>query len=605
MGVVYRAYHPELERTGAVKIMNALSPDRDSVTRFRHEAQAIAKLRHPNIVDVYDFGTFEGTPYMVVEYVPGGSLAARMANGKLGQATALKYLRGIAAGLDYAHAHGVVHRDIKPANVLLSADDTPVLADFGLAKLLQGTSLKSLTGVTTGTPAYMAPEQVAGHQVGPAADRYSLATIAYEMLTGVIPFDGYALMEMLYAHVHNEPPAPSSRLPDLSADVDAVLLRGLAKDPGARWPTATAFVDALEAALTGPQVPQNGHANGVAPVVEKTMVAAPALASTVPMTPRAVAKRARPLPQSATVAIPLTEPLAVPATEQIPRPRVRPWMRPDRRVWFGLAALLVLLLIFGTCEVLAQAVTLEVNPSTASRGDVVTVTATHVPANQVGEIQLWSVVHTFPFLADSNGKVRVYLTVPYDVALGDHTVKICWSDSCHAQQPLRVVSGVAQVLPTPAGNQTPAASPSASATPAAAPTGAPSAAPTAPPTHSSGTPPPTNPPTNPPTPPPTANPCPGNTNTPALTPASQSILLSGGNASVAGSNFTPNSTVTLTYYAPSTGPAYRTCTVTAACNGSFPTQTFATKPTLVLRTDKVVACDVKKGCVSATINIVL
>ncbi|HEV3094385.1 MAG TPA: protein kinase, partial [Solirubrobacteraceae bacterium] len=312
MGVVYRAYHPELERTGAVKIMNALSPDRDSVTRFRHEAQAIAQLRHPNIVNVYDFGTFEGTPYMVVEYVPGGSLAARMADKRLDQATALRYMRGIAAGLDYAHAHGVVHRDVKPANVLLSADDTPVLADFGLAKLLQGTSLKSLTGVTTGTPAYMAPEQVAGHQVGPAADRYSLATIAYEMLTGVIPFDGYALMEMLYAHVHNEPPAPSSRLPNLSPDVDAVLLRGLAKDPSARWPTATSFVEALDAALAERAVPRTIRAPVVAPRTEEPVVMAPALASTVPMTPAAVAERVRAEPIAGTVAMPFPAPATRP-----------------------------------------------------------------------------------------------------------------------------------------------------------------------------------------------------------------------------------------------------------------------------------------------------
>src|SRR5437773_5532883 len=153
MGLVYRAYHAQLERTVAIKIMQAISPDPSSVARFRHEAQAIARLRHPNLVDVYDFGEFEGTPYMIVEYVPGGSLANRMAEGGLDRRTALRYLRGIAAGLDYAHSRGVVHRDVKPANVLLAADDSPVLADFGLAKLMQGSSLKSMTGVTTGTPA--------------------------------------------------------------------------------------------------------------------------------------------------------------------------------------------------------------------------------------------------------------------------------------------------------------------------------------------------------------------------------------------------------------------------------------------------------------------
>src|SRR5690348_13932472 len=247
MGVVYRADHSELERTGAVKVMQAITPDPGTVARFRHEAQAIAKLRHPNIVDVYDFGEFDGTPYMIVEYVPGGSLSSRMSQGQLDHATALKYLRGIAAGLDYAHQHGVVHRDVKPANVLLTDDDATVLADFGLAKLLQGSSLKSMTGVTTGTPAYMAPEQVTGSKVGPASDRYSLATIAYEMLTGVIPFDGEALMELLYAQVHRLPVLPSARLPDLGPAVDEVIMRGLAKDPDARWESSTAFVDALEA----------------------------------------------------------------------------------------------------------------------------------------------------------------------------------------------------------------------------------------------------------------------------------------------------------------------------------------------------------------------
>src|SRR5690348_18275649 len=127
-------------------------------------------MRHPNIVDVYDFGEYEGTPYMIVEYVAGGSLASKMAHGRLDQETAIRILRGIAAGLDYAHAHGVVHRDVKPANVLLTAEESPVLADFGLAKLMQGSSLKSMTGVTTGTPAYMAPEQVTGERVGPRSE---------------------------------------------------------------------------------------------------------------------------------------------------------------------------------------------------------------------------------------------------------------------------------------------------------------------------------------------------------------------------------------------------------------------------------------------------
>jgi hypothetical protein len=263
MGTVYRAYHAQLERTGAVKVMQAISPDRDAVSRFRHEAQAIAKMRHPNVLNVFDFGEYEGTPYMIVEYVPGGSLAGRMSQGPLDRATALRFLRGIAAGLDYAHAQGIVHRDVKPANVLLEGRDS-VLADFGLASC-PGSSVKSMTGVTTGTPAYIAPEQVSGHQVGPAADRYSLATIAYEMLTGSIPFEGEGVIELLYAHVHRDPALPSTLRSDLNESVDAVIMRGLAKDPKARWATCEAFVTALTAAL-----------GGKAPaVVERTIAMAP------------------------------------------------------------------------------------------------------------------------------------------------------------------------------------------------------------------------------------------------------------------------------------------------------------------------------------------
>src|SRR5438132_10307493 len=184
-------------------------------SRFRREAQAIAQMRHPNILNVFDFGEYQGPPYMIVEYVPGGSLSSRMKAGPLDTATVLEYLDGIASGLDYAHSLGIVHRDVKPANVLLARDGTPIIADFGLVKLLQSKSMMSMTGMTTGTPAYMAPEQVTGSQVGPSADRYSLATMAYEMLTGSFPFEDDSVLEMLYAHVHREPALPTARRPEL------------------------------------------------------------------------------------------------------------------------------------------------------------------------------------------------------------------------------------------------------------------------------------------------------------------------------------------------------------------------------------------------------
>jgi hypothetical protein len=443
MGLVYRAYHPQLERTGAVKVLQAITPDPDTVARFRHEAQAIARLRHPNILDVYDFGEHQGTPYMIVEYVAGGSLAGRLQQGPIDQATAIKFLRGIASGLDYAHANGVVHRDVKPANVLLTTDDTPVLADFGLAKLMQGSSLKSMTGVTTGTPAYMAPEQVTGSQVGPPADRYALASIAYEMLTGVIPFDGEALLELLYAQVHREPPPPSSRNPSLSPACDAVIMRGLAKNPAARWESCTAFVDALAAGL----------AMRTGPVAAKTMVmAAAAVASTVPLAPSPLAAPTAPLPAPAAGAAVAQPPPAAPAKR-----------RSRKGAIAILAAAIIVLLLIGAVLVSAagRQTTLSLSSDSVVPGASLVVNATNVPANQTGEIQLWSVLHTFAFRSDANGKVAIDITVPRDIGAGDHLVKVCWAGTCHAQSTLHVIASVATATPTPSPSPTTSPSPAA------------------------------------------------------------------------------------------------------------------------------------------------
>ena len=454
MGVVYRAYHHDLERTGAVKVMQAISPDADTVARFRHEAQAIAQLRHPNIVNVYDFGDYQGTPYMIVEYVPGGSLAGRMAQGRLDRATTIRFLRGIAAGLDYAHAHGVVHRDVKPANVLLTADDTPVLADFGLAKLLQGSSLKSMTGVTTGTPAYMAPEQVTGAKIGPAADRYSLATIAYEMVTGVIPFDGLALMELLYAQVHRDPDLPSSRNPSLPPAVDSVIMRGLAKDPAARWESCTAFVDALAAAADGAS----------RPAFAQTMVMQPpVVSSTVPLAAAAVAVAvAAPPVAQPTVAVAYPAPVVATAAE--PKPQ-RSRKAAAAFVAAGLIVALLIVAIVARQLISRGQPAMTIAPTTAVPGENVTVTASHLPANQLGEIQLHSTLRTYAFRADRNGDLATDITVPNNVGFGDHLVEICWNGTCHVHTTLRVVSRVALASPTPIANATP----SAAATPTSIP----------------------------------------------------------------------------------------------------------------------------------------
>jgi serine/threonine protein kinase len=587
MGLVYKAYHAQLERTGAVKVLQGIAPDADTTSRFRHEAQAIAQMRHPNILNVYDFGELDGTPYMIVEYVPGGSLADRLSQGRLDQATGLRYLRGIAAGLDYAHAHGIVHRDVKPANVLLEPDDTPVLADFGLAKLLRGSSLKSMSGVTTGTPAYMAPEQVVGSKIGPAADRYSLATIAYEMLTGAIPFGGDALLELLYAQVHRDPPVPSSRNSALSPQVDAVVMRGLAKDPEARWPSCTAFVTALEQALGDTPAP----VLATAPLQERTLVMAPAGSATAPMSKLAPVATA-PLPTR-----PIPHPNATVALAFEP-PAQKPQRQSRKRVWVvgSIALVALLLLTLGVCAAASQP-TLKLSPTTVVPGQSVLVTATHIPPNQAGEIRLQSQTLNFPYRADGNGVVSRLIRVPSDFELGDHTVSICWNASCHASQRLVVVSSVAEVIPgpspTPSAGATPSATPgtTAHATPTARPTVAPRSTPTAKP--------PPSPKPTPPPPSPTPNPCPTPSQGAVVTTSPGTIVAGITTVTVAGQNFTPRKTVILKYYLGST--LKKMWSATVACNGSFTTA--FTPGVLDLGSASVTANDAYGRSASATFSV--
>lgn len=249
MGTVFMARHEALDRTAAVKVMLAIGGDDAAVSRFNREGRAIALLRHPNVVTVYDYGEYEGTPYMIEEYVPGGSLADRLKKGRPDRTVTLKILRGIAAGLDYAHGKGIVHRDVKPLNVLMAQDDSPVIADFGLARVAQQPAMTA-SSVATGTPAYMAPEQISDvGEIGPHTDLYALASVAYEMLTGRLPYESDDLVRLLMAKIKDDPVPPGRYDPELPKRVDSILLRGLARQPAARWSSCAAMVEALAGVL--------------------------------------------------------------------------------------------------------------------------------------------------------------------------------------------------------------------------------------------------------------------------------------------------------------------------------------------------------------------
>lgn len=248
MGSVYKARDTILERDVALKVLSpTLANDDSFVERFRLEARALARLDHPGIVKVFDADWADNRLFLVMEFVEGGSLADLIqAEGALSPPLVVKLLKQVASGLDYAHQRGLVHRDIKPANILLDTQGNARITDFGLVK--ESETNLTADGMRLGTPAYMAPEQIQGMEVTPAMDIYALGVVAYEMLTGHPPFTG-TMSKVFEGHLLGEPPPLTEANPSLPAAVQNVMQRVLAKDPADRYPSATAFVDALEEAL--------------------------------------------------------------------------------------------------------------------------------------------------------------------------------------------------------------------------------------------------------------------------------------------------------------------------------------------------------------------
>jgi putative two-component system response regulator len=248
MASVYRAYHPALDRYVAIKVLPDFFADEPGYReRFQQEARSVARLKHQNILEIFDYGYDDGTPYLVLELIDGGTLADRV--GKpMELREVVRLLEPLGSALDHAHAHGILHRDIKPSNVLITREGTPILADFGLAKLTGTIQRLTTSGVVMGTPEYMSPEQAADEFVGPASDIYSFGVVAYEMLTGRVPFAGDTPAATLLSHVTKAMPATRELKGELSAHVEEVLRRALSKRPEDRFPTASALVAALKPA---------------------------------------------------------------------------------------------------------------------------------------------------------------------------------------------------------------------------------------------------------------------------------------------------------------------------------------------------------------------
>jgi serine/threonine-protein kinase len=266
MGIVYKARQKGLDRVVALKMIRGEEPaDASALTRFRAEAQAVARLRHPNIVQIYEVGELPspdglpGRPYFSMEYAEGGSLARRLARELPTPRQAAELVETLARAVHHAHQRGVVHRDLKPGNVLLDRDGTPKVTDFGLARRLVsesesvGPSAQTRSGDVLGTPGYMAPEQAQGlsKDVGPAADVWALGALLYECLAGRPPFEGRTAVETLQRLLQEDPEPPARLRPGLPDDLQTVCLKCLEKEPARRYASAEALADDLRAFLAG------------------------------------------------------------------------------------------------------------------------------------------------------------------------------------------------------------------------------------------------------------------------------------------------------------------------------------------------------------------
>jgi serine/threonine-protein kinase len=251
---------------------NAGQASAADLARFRVEAEAAARLEHPNIVSVYEVGTCDGQPYFSMKYIEGTTLAERLAEGPLPAQEAAGLLATVCRAVEYAHRHGILHRDLKPSNVLLDPEGRPHVTDFGLAKQVEGGASLTGTGAIVGTPAYMAPEQADTSRgpLGPASDVYSLGVILYELLSGRPPFQAASRLDVILLVLEQEPVRPRLLNPHVDRKLEKICLKCLQKPPGLRYATAGQLADDLERFLAGEPLSEWSLADFVVGLLSET-----------------------------------------------------------------------------------------------------------------------------------------------------------------------------------------------------------------------------------------------------------------------------------------------------------------------------------------------
>jgi serine/threonine protein kinase/ligand-binding sensor domain-containing protein len=322
MATVFKAYQPSMDRYVAVKILPShFTQDVTFVARFTQEARVLARLEHPHILPVYDYGEQEGITYLVMRYIEAGTLHDLIAQrGTLSLREIARLMGQVGRALGYAHDQGVIHRDIKPSNVLIDPQGNTFLTDFGIAKIVAGTANFTGTGAVIGTPAYMAPEQGLGKPLDARCDIYALGVMLYEMVTGQVPFDAETPLAVMMKHVYDPLPLPRFFRPDIPEVIERVILKALAKLPEDRFQTALEMVETLERAVDGlptevvlPPIP-----GGPTAVIPTPPPSPPAEAPAVPAPVPTPAPPSPPLPALEAT----TEPVPV----QVGKKRTFPWM---------------------------------------------------------------------------------------------------------------------------------------------------------------------------------------------------------------------------------------------------------------------------------------
>ncbi|MDH3349369.1 MAG: serine/threonine protein kinase, partial [Desulfobulbaceae bacterium] len=273
MATVYKAYQASMDRYVALKILPShFANDPQFSQRFLQEAKVIAKLEHPNILPVHDFGKSGNYTYLVMRLVEGGCLSDLMHGPPLSFSEINRVISQVGSALDYAHRNGVIHRDIKPANILIDQLGNCLLTDFGVAKMVESSSHLTKTGGILGTPAYISPEQGMGQKIDHRTDIYSLGVILYQMVVGILPYNAETPMAVVIKHIHDPLPPPSQRCPTIPEAIEQVILKALTKKPIDRFDTAGTMVTALDKAISSlPNAGKETIASFTSTQTEKTI----------------------------------------------------------------------------------------------------------------------------------------------------------------------------------------------------------------------------------------------------------------------------------------------------------------------------------------------